>query len=123
MARGPKPNPELARYQEHGYVPAIYVMEADGAVKVGQATAISRRLCHLHSALRRRGVSVGRFAVFHQPCVDLYRAEHACINALRAAAQNVGRSREYFTGITYDAALEVVRETLGCLPLTPSVPR
>lgn len=112
--RGRKPKPELARYYEAGAQPGIYLAEVSGMVKVGRARSLVCRLKSLHTSHRMHGQAIGRFGVFPQESQQsLYWIEVDAIHALQQVAQEVPGHREYFTGIGFDAALDVVRRALS----------
>lgn len=111
--RGRKPRPEFLRYYDAGVEPSVYLIDAGQFIKVGKAHNPAKRLKNLHVVLARDGLAIQRFTAFmHDDWTSLYRAEQECIRALAAVASNVGTTREYFTGITYEAALDVVRGVL-----------
>lgn len=118
--RGPKPKPELARYDAAGVERAIYVVEIADAVKVGKTESPSSRLRALHNTHRRTGEVLGRFRIF--PCdghaMDLFNLECACIHSLMGVATALPGRREYFAGITFDAAVQAVARVVA----SPSLP-
>jgi hypothetical protein len=109
--RGAKPRPEFVRYYEAGGEPAIYLVEVGELVKVGRSSCPVQRLKGLHGEHK---MSLGRFIAFPQANArNLYWLECRAISALRAVASNVEGRREYFTGVTFDAAVAIVTETLA----------
>lgn len=108
--RGQIPNPALRQYDALRVHPAIYLMEAGMSVKVGRARSALSRMRELHTALKRRGMQPGRWQVFYT--ADAERAELHCIHALQRVASPMPGTREFFTGITFDAALDVVRAAM-----------
>lgn len=121
MKRGPATQPQYVRYLEAGRTPAVYLVEVGECVKVGFASVPCTRLRGLHAAHAKQGEAIGRFVLF--PNHD----EEKCIRALHAAADPVRGRREYFAGIGFDEAVNVLRaikeETHEGPPLKPRCKR
>lgn len=99
--RGRKVSPDLLRYESAGRVPALYLIEIDGGVKVGISHRPVARLREHH---RRHG-SLGRFCVSPAPAANLWAAEQRCIKVLSSKWRAAPGRIEYFSGVDYDAAL------------------
>jgi hypothetical protein len=105
--RHPPLKPQYDRYRAVGYDSHIYLFEAGPVLKVGRAQHGATRLAHVHLMLERLGHPVGRFQAFPVNYSELHSAEQRCIKALQARAEKF-RGREFFTGIPYEQAIELV---------------
>jgi hypothetical protein len=103
MKRGPANKPQYVRYLEAGRTPAVYLVEVGECIKVGFASNPFERLRGLHASHAKDGEAIGRFVLL--PNHD----EEKCICALHAAARPLRGCREYFTGIGFDEAVNVLR--------------
>lgn len=91
----------------------LYVVElSNGCIKVGRSCNPRTRLKSLDYFCRRvMGVGVTRWIVTgHMPHREARAAETRVIAAVAAVAESVPRRREYFTGITFDAAVTITSE-------------
>lgn len=92
--------------------PCIYVAElSTGVVKVGSSTSARARMMSLTADVKREhGAQISRFEVFTRPTYkSAFEFETLVVHMLRAVAANVAGHREFFTGITYESALGLVR--------------
>lgn len=110
-------SPERQRFEPAGREGGIYLVEIGDAVKVGHSWRPCQRLYNLHKAHAPRGENLGRFAVIafgdRMSSWGRGRLELKCIHALAAVAANLPRRREYFTGISFEQALQLVRGALS----------
>lgn len=104
-------NQDLSRYSAAGYVPALYLIEGDGVLKVGMGVSVAVRLQCAHRMFTRMGHKPGRFATFPvEQARGLGSAERMCILALRKVGTNVGGKRELFSGVSFDDACRIVAQ-------------
>jgi hypothetical protein len=95
------------------YGPCIYVVGlTDGTVKVGRTGQPRTRMETLSDSVRRRlGVDIESIYVSRELSARRAgEAERAVIARLRAVASQLPKSLEFFTGISFDAAVEIAGE-------------
>lgn len=104
-------HPDIKRLQ-YGLTPAVYVVEFTGeVVKVGRTTSPRTRLEVLTDYARRNmGLEVVRVYVNHQAESVARAVETRCLERIGLVANRLGKAREFFTGISFDAAVSIVDE-------------
>lgn len=108
--------PHTARFADVPREPAIYAAELriDGEpfVKVGVASNAQGRMMSLQAEAKRdHGAELGRFYILpRRTAKAAYEAETRAVRRLCDLAQPVEGRREFFVGIPFERAIEVVRE-------------
>lgn len=100
--------------------PSVYLFEMGDCVKVGHTVSPIGRFIALNKYARERCWTPGRYAIYAQGAMALLPAERAAIRALKAVATPLAGGREFFVGVTFDAAKTVVETALAVAQPTQS---
>lgn len=105
--------PNTRRFADLPHKPCVYIAElSTGVVKVGASNSARARLMSLASELKRlHGAALGRYEIFPRATPKAaYELETCCVRVLAERATSLPGRREFFTGISFDHAINVVRE-------------
>lgn len=113
--RGVRPGPFLQPFDciDQKASNCVYLVEfTNNTVKVGCAHRPRKRLSQLCREARNAGHDVGRFMVQVIEGAPCSVAESLCIAALAAEGKTLPGRNEYFSGLSYDRALEIFNSVL-----------
>ena len=99
----------MVGHEHYECIPAIYLVEGGGVVKIGYSRAVRNRIKRMEVRFRGWHGELRNCAVFPVEQDDLLRLERACIKALHEQATPLESRREFFAGIKFEDALAIVR--------------
>jgi hypothetical protein len=111
--------PSTQRFAEVTHEPCIYAAElSNGVVKVGSSSCARARMISLATEVRRcYGAELQRVHVVTTRTTEAaFKAETMAVRLLRSVAAQVPGKREFFTGITFERAVELLQQPAEIKP-------
>ena len=99
----------MVGHEHYECIPAIYLVEGGGVVKIGYSRAVRNRIKRMELRFRGWHGELRNCAVFPIDEYALLSTERACIKALHEQATPLESRREFFSGIKFEDALAIVR--------------